>query len=487
MRSSAFAVLVLLLAASAGLAADKPLAKRLQDSDPDVRSAAVKEVRGDPSLKGIRLILPLLADKDAYVRDYTWNTLCGVKNEEWILWMAGAIRTDRRPQVRISGAEVLGRRGKAAALPALEALLGDRELRVRVAAAASLRNFKGSEQAKAILVKGLADPRPEVRAAALESWSRIDAKGAVPKLMAALKDEDEGVRCAALRSLRYGSKDLAVDAGTYAMLEGGWRMRAQAIENSRWLRDRRVMEGLIQGLRKATRARIREDLFQALRDLTGLEIPATVGDWEAWWKQNGDGWREEGRIPRPSEDEHASGVSRYYGIPIRSDRVVFLLDGSGSMRGKMAYNDDRTKMDVARKELLRVLDELGESIRFNVIVFHTKPDAFRPSLVAADSRTRKKVETFVRKKTGRGRTNLYDAIELALADDDADTIFVLSDGAPSEGRYQFRSRIRHHVRLINRRRKIVVHTIAFGGKDVNREFLEKLARENGGVHVVHRK
>ena len=160
---------------------------------------------------------------------------------------------------------------------------------------------------------------------------------------------------------------------------------------------------------------------------------------------------------------------------------------SGSMREAMSRDDKRIKMDVARAELLRVLDELGERIRFNVIVFHTEPDAFRPSLVAADARTRKKLESFVRKKTGKGRTNVFDALEVALRDRDADTMFILSDGAPSEGTYLFRSRILDHVRRLNRRRKIVIHTIAFGGRDVNREFLENLAEQNGGVSVVSTK
>ncbi len=60
----------------------------------------------------------------------------------------------------------------------------------------------------------------------------------------------------------------------------------------------------------------------------------------------------------------------------------------------------------------------------------------------------------------------------------------MSDGAPSEGTYLFRSRILNHVRRLNRRRKMAIHTIAFGGKSVNREFLENLAKQNGGGSVV---
>ena len=61
-------VLLLALLAAPDPAADEPLEKRVRDRDKEVRSAAVREVRGSPSLKGVRLIFPLLADEDAYVR-----------------------------------------------------------------------------------------------------------------------------------------------------------------------------------------------------------------------------------------------------------------------------------------------------------------------------------------------------------------------------------------------------------------------------------
>jgi HEAT repeat protein len=486
-RSSRRAGIVMALALtvllSASVRAKDGLGKRLRDADPEVRSAAVREVRETPTLAGVRLIFPLLEDEDDYVRDLTWATLGSVKEPEFIRWIGGAILTSRSVDLRREAIDALGFSGAKVALPILIRTLDDREPQVRIGAAVGLGRQKGAEAARALRTH-LKDKDLAVRAAVLESLSRVDAVAAVGALQAALRDSDEGIRCVALRSLRYGNRELAIEVGAWALREGGWRLRAQAIENALWLKDRSVMEGLITAIPHMDRARVKADLFDALRTLTGLEIPPTQSDWDAWWEQHGAQWRKGGRIKLAPRAAAASAVARYYGIPVKSDRVSFLLDGSGSMRGQMATDDPRIKMDTARTELLRTLDLLGTKIRYNVIVFQTEPEPFRPALVAADARTRKRLEAFIRLKIGKGWTNVHDALVLALQDPEVDTIFILSDGAPSRGEHIFRSRILEQVRRINRRRKVVIHTISFAGKARDRKFLKDLAERNGGMSVV---
>jgi HEAT repeat protein len=481
--------LLLALALFAGAAVAGPgadLGKRLRSNDPKERSAAIREIKADPDLKKLRLAIHLLADEDTYVRDITWSLFARLKRPDWIRWAADAAKSDRRALLRHQAADAFGRGLALAAVPVLAKMLEDRDRTVRLEAANALGRFRGSEEAWKAVDGRKADRDPALRAACLESMGRIDKRGAVPALMTGLRDEEPGVRCVALRSLRYGDREVAIEAGAWALSEGEWRLRAQAIENALWLRDRRVVEGLVGALRRTTSARIRADLFDALRRLTGLEIPPDVGDWEAWWKRHGDAWTKGGRIPKKVDEPAASGVARYYGIPVRSERMIFILDASGSMRQTMGEDDDRRKMDVAKDELLRVLEKLGPRYRFNVIVFADDVRAFRDGLVPADANQRRRLATFLRPCDGEGRTNLYDALELALEDDEADTVFLLSDGAPSRGKYQFRERVREHVRRLNRMKKMAIHTIAFGGRDVDRGFLKDLAEANTGVFVVSR-
>ena len=69
-----------------------------------------------------------------------------------------------------------------------------------------------------------------------------------------------------------------------------------------------------------------------------------------------------------------------------------------------------------------------------------------------------------------------------MEDSEADTIFVLTDGIPSEGRFRTESEIVKAVRRLNQTRRIAIHTVSVGQDS---PLLERLARENGGHYVRH--
>src|SRR5690606_30871695 len=62
-----------------------------------------------------------------------------------------------------------------------------------------------------------------------------------------------------------------------------------------------------------------------------------------------------------------------------------------------------------------------------------------------------------------------------------DTVFFLSDGRPSTGKYTDTNEILEEVVRLNDRYKMVFHTIAIG--EFQKSFLESLAQRNGGVFV----
>ena len=62
-----------------------------------------------------------------------------------------------------------------------------------------------------------------------------------------------------------------------------------------------------------------------------------------------------------------------------------------------------------------------------------------------------------------------------------DTIYFLSDGRPSRGRYDRDFRLLQELGGWNRFRQVVIHTVLAGrGKD-DRRFLEDLAARTGGM------
>jgi hypothetical protein len=62
-----------------------------------------------------------------------------------------------------------------------------------------------------------------------------------------------------------------------------------------------------------------------------------------------------------------------------------------------------------------------------------------------------------------------------------DTVYFLSDGRPSVGKIIEPLEILKEVRKHNEAFRMVIHTIAIG--DFTKDFLQRLAEENGGVFV----
>ena len=79
-----------------------------------------------------------------------------------------------------------------------------------------------------------------------------------------------------------------------------------------------------------------------------------------------------------------------------------------------------------------------------------------------------------------GGTNIHDALELAFEDERVDTIYLLSDGAPSTGPIVQADELRDEVARWNSVRGVVIHCIAVGQ---DHRLLKGLAEDSGGKYV----
>ena len=156
------------------------------------------------------------------------------------------------------------------------------------------------------------------------------------------------------------------------------------------------------------------------------------------------------------------GVSQvnFFGINDRGERIAFLVDCSLSMLedpkgGVRGY-------EAVKGELVKYVNRLSEGTFFNIIMFGSDVDLFKPKMTLANAAVKGEVENWVKpynKDYGR-LGNLYNnwrpnpnagdyyaggtmatggstRMDLALAaafDQGADTIFILTDGAPMVGR-----------------------------------------------------
>ena len=98
-----------------------------------------------------------------------------------------------------------------------------------------------SPKAQQMALKAMADPKPEVQAAAVEALGQMGAKSAVPKLIEAIKSKDTAVVFAAANAL-YTLGDPAAYEVYYAVLVGERKSGQGLVESQmKMLKDPKAM------------------------------------------------------------------------------------------------------------------------------------------------------------------------------------------------------------------------------------------------------
>ena len=275
-----------------------------------------------------------------------------------------------------------------------------------------------------------------------------------------------------------------------------WSVRAEALMHVTELRRKDSVPLLIERL-AVENPRLRPDVHSALRILTGFDHGPLPDRWRAWWEGEGEAFA----LPSYAEAATAEDQRRnagvvggtktdhFYGEQIQSERVCFVLDISGSMELPMGIKDNDastarpgapTRMEAAKKELAKVVRVLPDGTLFNIIFFETKVIALNETLVRMSKGMRQKSLRFISDQFAIGSTALYPAIKLAFDDPLVDTIYFLSDGAPTEGEITDIAEIREEVRRWNSARHVRIHGIAVGQDST---LLQWLTKDTGGTYL----
>lgn len=377
---------------------------------------------------------------------------------------------------------------RPAAAAALTTALADRDADVVLAALPALLVVAEPAAAKSALTAALqrddkiADVVLPATLAALHGLRQDDADWP-QELLRQVEHKRATVRAAALRlgkTLR-PLPDAAVAAARAALGHKEPIVRIAAIELAVAARTPSLVPELFQRLDRE-QGRLQKDLVAALRDLTGLQFEKAA-EWQAWWQREGE--RFEVLPPRqPAGKPKAGGdtAATYWNIPVLSDRVAFVVDVSGSMNQPFGTGS-ATRLDEARRQLLQVLDRLPKQCRANVITFSFGAAGLFDRLQPIDKKRRKDAEAAITALAARGPTNVHDALKLAFADADVDTVFLLTDGHPSSGPIVQPDALAAEVERWNVGRGVRIHTIGIGEES---KFLERLARASGGEHTTAR-
>lgn len=408
-------------------------------------------------------------------------------------------------------------------------------------AAVVLRVLGGhpSLEAQLELLKACHSMPPELRVVAVNAMARDAQLELTPTLLDLLKDPEPNVRVAAANALGTALqphvdetlgkhpegttlqlRDTAIARlGELLQKDAIWQVRSAAAFALASMKCKPVVPVLIAGL-DAELARKKDPwamdvrLHKILEGLTGQKVlRGNVQLWKDYWAKEGAALVVRAK-PADGVDKPLPGGSRYekfFDMEIESDRVLFVVDFSGSMAEPVqrkatggtgvagAAAATTTKAQLVTQELKKVVMSLPDGALINLIVFSDtvrawRQEAGRPALVKLDDEARDDLlGNFIDSLRPNGTTNLYDALSMALDFGGRgvydkyyaagyDTLYVITDGAPTAGAVQDKDEIRRRVREQNQLRKITIHCITFGDKN-DTDFLRPLAEENGGRHL----
>jgi len=469
---------------------------------------AIETLRGMECVPAANELLKLLKHKLPSVQNTALAVLETYKEQDTFQELIDKLPEERDKNKVALWIKVIGQSKIVGAVPAIEAAAGNEKATsiIRYEAIRALTAI-GKPGKTGLFGKCVNDKEAVVRAAACDAIGAMKVKELAKPVIQLLKDPQ-------------------------------WQVQTAAIEAVALLRPQDAVQPLIDLMRET--GRLRTECADALFRITSMDFGVDPDRWQGQWTtlMSIEGWR----IPTDAELAQKLASRKKYdafygkkdetnsfaGIPTTSTNVLFVIDISGSMDNLVIEVDkfrdykDRKRFTIVQTELLNTIDSLSKNTNFNIVAFATDLKPWKKRLVAANVVNRDSAKNFVRKlkplggneaqelaqsglggaaNLAAGKTNTLKALLYGFGinpdkppkkqvvtgfDKKAlkrplDTMYFLSDGAPSIGKLIEPIEICEAVRKHNEQYRLVIHTIAIG--DFQKGFLEQLAQENGGVFV----
>ncbi|MFC1588089.1 HEAT repeat domain-containing protein [Planctomycetota bacterium] len=385
------------------------------------------------------------------------------------------------------------------------------------------------------------DKNNEVRAMVAFAIMRLKPANAVNILIQMLGNEtkSDAVRVACLTALKKYKDPRSVGVVAECLKSNIVQIRIAAVYTLKAIRSKKCIGPLIESFQLA-KGREKLETLSALEWLTGQYYGMKPEGWAGWWKGAKD---KDFKMPTEEEIITEGSIVKpkntWFGIPLESTRVIFIIDLSKSMSNEIRWegagpdgpgsgkpgdrpegvdsgNDDddddkdgppvkprrykgRTKLAIVKEEMAFAIELFDENTFFNIITYNTVDDrveirVWKKALTPGTEVNKKNAISWIRNKKAEGRTPIFNAIMKALEMDQddpstagysekgADTIFLLSDGEPTDGDETDNDRILVAVKRANRLKQIKIHCVAAGHFD--NTLLARLAAQNHGTFVV---
>jgi hypothetical protein len=474
----------------------------------DQKVEAIMTLRGNECVPAAQELMQLLINKSEKIRTAAMAVISTFKAVETFQQMIDGLADMADNTSRALIIEVLGRAGIQQSLPVLHEIgMGKKglDVHVKVKIAEALGRLKDNQTNNDVLARFLEDPDPLVRIAAADTVGKLKIRAIGDGLVPLLND-------------KY------------------WQVQAAAIEACGKARVEKAIDGLIELMRLD--GRFKTDTAEALFLITMKDFGVDPDQWaKSIGQLRGLGWHMptdadvvKALATRKKNDEYygkKSGRKTFGGIVTTSTRVLFIIDVSGSMEDHVvekekfdAGYENLQKLTIVKSELINTIDSLDRNTYFNVVAFATNLKLWKKDLVGANVVSKASAKAFVKRlqplggsgasematvglssNLSEGRTNTFKAlmypfnidpdkevqavftggVSRELVKKKLDTVFFLTDGRPSVGKYVDTELILKEVEKVNKVYRMTLHTIAIGGDQL--EFLRTLAMQNGGEYV----
>jgi HEAT repeat protein len=440
------------------------------DAEPLVKYASVTvlQVSGGPA--STRVFVASAGTTDPTLRRLLSEALGSMTDDKSAAEIYAALR-NADSNVRAVMARSLGRLKHQNADDRLSEPLKDKVLEVRAAALEAVAERK-EKNAEAVLHRESQSSNEESAAIAISLLPAFPSDATIQLLVKLAGHHKPGLAIPALQALGEINTPQAFVVFEKALKAKDWPVRVAAIRGLSRLRRKEAVELLVDRIDKEE-GRMLAEIVDVLRGLTGKPFGYAPGAWKEWWT----GAKDDFVLPDKARALVTSqaNMTTYYGVPVLSNRMVFVMDMSGSMS---ETTGTESRMEQAKKELARVLSQLNPASQVNMIFFDDRIEPWHKGLLPIKTHL-KEAQAVVARLAPRGQTNIFDSLEFAFTHKEADTIYLLSDGDPTAGRIIDKEDILREIRKMNRLRQIVIHTISFGESP----FLKELATQNGGQYV----
>ena len=264
-----------------------------------------------------------------------------------------------------------------------------------------------------------------------------------------------------------------------------WRETSCALAVAPLLDTAKIAPYLIQGLgvwasgELAGRVRVLSEFNEALAHLTERNYGPNASLWARWWQAE----TADGSFP---ENPTTETKPTFFGLAPKSDRVLFIIDRSGSMRE--SYRGRKSRYDQAIESLIYTLQNLGESTRFDVVLFASEATRFPLEFATVNPANLDRLKSWATDLGPGGGTSLRKGFEvafpgleagtLAATDIPYDSVYILCDGETENPAWVSPWLLNYNVAA-----RLTFHCVNIGGTPGGA--LEALAAGSGGAFVVN--